>query len=161
MPITSGGSTPSASSWSLPATISWSSGTLRASRRALDISLGPLPKRLTTDRAWFLFAAYQSELERLARLAGLERAATGRVMLVSTAQASAAQVREELAAKEEDKRRNLARVELAWLRRGAPARTSKPKARIESATRIVEGRPQSAKPSCCKRLESLLSSAIF
>lgn len=53
-------------------------------------------------------------------------------------------VREELAAKEEDKRRNLARVELAWLRRGAPARTSKPKARIESATRIVEGRAQSA-----------------
>ncbi len=52
--------------------------------------------------------------------------------------------REELAAKEEDKRRNLARTELAWLRRGAPARTSKPKARIESATRIVEGRPQAA-----------------
>ncbi len=30
----------------------------------------------------------------------------------------------------EAKRRNLARAELAWLRRGAPARTSKPKARI-------------------------------
>ncbi|UDY34845.1 ABC-F family ATP-binding cassette domain-containing protein [Dermatobacter hominis] len=52
--------------------------------------------------------------------------------------------REELAAREEDKRRNLARSELAWLRRGAPARTSKPKARIEAATRIVEGRPQAA-----------------
>jgi len=36
-------------------------------------------------------------------------------------------------------RRNLARVELAWLRRGAPARTRKPKARIASATAIVEG----------------------
>ncbi len=36
-------------------------------------------------------------------------------------------------------RRNLARAELAWLRRGAPARTRKPKARIASATAIVEG----------------------
>ncbi len=38
-------------------------------------------------------------------------------------------------------RRNLARVELAWLRRGAPARTRKSKARIASATTIVEGGP--------------------
>ncbi|HEX2700721.1 MAG TPA: ABC-F family ATP-binding cassette domain-containing protein [Acidimicrobiales bacterium] len=37
-------------------------------------------------------------------------------------------------------RRNLARAELAWLRRGAPARTRKPKARIATATAIVEGR---------------------
>jgi ATP-binding cassette subfamily F protein uup len=39
-------------------------------------------------------------------------------------------------------RRNLARSELAWLRRGAPARTRKPKARIAAATAIVEGRAQ-------------------
>ncbi|MGH3850640.1 MAG: ATP-binding cassette domain-containing protein, partial [Pseudonocardiaceae bacterium] len=39
----------------------------------------------------------------------------------------------------ESRRRNLARTELAWLRRGAPARTSKPKARIASATAIVSG----------------------
>src|SRR5690606_15787349 len=52
--------------------------------------------------------------------------------------------REEHAAKAESTRRNLARTELAWLRRGAPARTSKPKARIEAATAIVEGRPQAA-----------------
>ncbi|MCP5027845.1 MAG: ABC-F family ATP-binding cassette domain-containing protein [Actinomycetia bacterium] len=37
-------------------------------------------------------------------------------------------------------RRNQARRELAWLRRGAPARTSKPKARIEAATAIVNAR---------------------
>ncbi|MGH9166119.1 MAG: ABC-F family ATP-binding cassette domain-containing protein, partial [Acidimicrobiales bacterium] len=37
-------------------------------------------------------------------------------------------------------RRNLARDELAWLRRGAPARTAKPKARIATATAIVEAR---------------------
>ena len=42
----------------------------------------------------------------------------------------------------EDVRRNLARKELAWLRRGAPARTSKPKAHIRSATAIVEGRAE-------------------
>jgi ABC transport system ATP-binding/permease protein len=52
--------------------------------------------------------------------------------------------REERAVAAEATRRNLARKELAWLRRGAPARTSKPKARIEQATRIVEGRPQEA-----------------
>ena len=40
----------------------------------------------------------------------------------------------------ESVRRNLARAELAWLRRGAPARTRKPKARVAAATAIVEGR---------------------
>ena len=38
--------------------------------------------------------------------------------------------------------RNLARRELEWLRRGAPARTSKPKARLAAATAAVESRPQ-------------------
>ncbi len=52
--------------------------------------------------------------------------------------------REERAAKAEDRRRNLARTELAWLRRGAPARTSKPKARLVSAQAIVDGRPVAA-----------------
>jgi ATP-binding cassette subfamily F protein uup len=51
-------------------------------------------------------------------------------------------VREEHAAKAEDTRRNLARSELAWLRRGAPARTSKPQARIDAATALIEARPQ-------------------
>ena len=41
----------------------------------------------------------------------------------------------------ESVRRNLARAELAWLRRGAPARTRKPKARIAAATAVVEGGP--------------------
>jgi len=52
--------------------------------------------------------------------------------------------REAKAEQAERVRRNLARTELAWLRRGAPARTSKPKARIETATAIVEGRAQAA-----------------
>ena len=42
-------------------------------------------------------------------------------------------------------RRNLAKSELAWLRRGAPARTRKPKARITAATAIVEGGPAAAR----------------
>jgi ATP-binding cassette subfamily F protein uup len=52
--------------------------------------------------------------------------------------------REEHAAAAESTRRNLARKELAWLRRGAPARTRKPKAHIAAATAIVEGRAQQA-----------------
>ncbi len=50
--------------------------------------------------------------------------------------------REEAAATAEAVRRNLARSELAWLRRGAPARTSKPKAHIERAKEIIESRPE-------------------
>ncbi len=50
--------------------------------------------------------------------------------------------RVEQAAAAEQTRQVLARRELAWLRRGAPARSRKPKARIASATAIVEGRAQ-------------------
>jgi ATP-binding cassette subfamily F protein uup len=50
--------------------------------------------------------------------------------------------RDAQAATAESVRKNLARKELAWLRRGAPARTSKPKAHIRSATAIVEGRAE-------------------
>ena len=57
----------------------------------------------------------------------------------------AAQVeRQQQADRAEDVRRNLARSELAWLRRGAPARTRKPKARIATATALVEGRAEAA-----------------
>jgi ATP-binding cassette subfamily F protein uup len=52
--------------------------------------------------------------------------------------------RAEHAAATESTRRNLARKELAWLRRGAPARTRKPKARITTATAIVSGRAEAA-----------------
>ena len=41
-------------------------------------------------------------------------------------------------------RRNLAKRELAWLRRGAPARTGKAKARLTKAKAIVESRPQAS-----------------
>ncbi|MBA0125467.1 ABC-F family ATP-binding cassette domain-containing protein [Haloechinothrix sp. YIM 98757] len=42
----------------------------------------------------------------------------------------------------EDKRRNLARKELAWLHRGAKARTSKPKYRVEAAEALIADVPQ-------------------
>jgi ATP-binding cassette subfamily F protein uup len=41
----------------------------------------------------------------------------------------------------EERRRNLARKELAWLRRGAPARTSKPRYRIEAAESLIADVP--------------------
>ncbi|WP_068155727.1 ABC-F family ATP-binding cassette domain-containing protein [Rhodococcus phenolicus] len=41
----------------------------------------------------------------------------------------------------EERRRNLARKELAWLRRGAPARTSKPKYRIDAAEALIANVP--------------------
>ena len=49
--------------------------------------------------------------------------------------------REAKAAAAESVRRNLARDELRWLRRGAPARSRKPKARIDAATAIIETAP--------------------
>lgn len=41
----------------------------------------------------------------------------------------------------EQRRANLARKELAWLRRGAPARTSKPRYRIEAAEALIQDVP--------------------
>ncbi len=39
------------------------------------------------------------------------------------------------------RRRNLLRKELAWLRRGPPARTSKPRFRVDAANALIEGEP--------------------
>ncbi|WP_181790556.1 ABC-F family ATP-binding cassette domain-containing protein, partial [Streptomyces phytophilus] len=49
--------------------------------------------------------------------------------------------RTRIAATEEAKRQNLVRKELAWLRRGAPARTSKPRFRIEAANALIADVP--------------------
>ena len=49
--------------------------------------------------------------------------------------------RQRQAAATEARRKNLARKELAWLRRGAPARTSKPKFRIEAAEALISDVP--------------------
>ena len=44
----------------------------------------------------------------------------------------------------DSRRNNLLRKELAWLRRGAPARTSKPKFRVDAANELVATEP----PTC-------------
>ncbi|KAA1419254.1 ABC-F family ATP-binding cassette domain-containing protein [Nocardioides humilatus] len=49
--------------------------------------------------------------------------------------------RQRQAAASETRRQNLVRKELAWLRRGAPARTSKPKFRIDAANALIEDVP--------------------
>jgi ATP-binding cassette subfamily F protein uup len=47
-----------------------------------------------------------------------------------------------VAAGTEARRRNLMRKELAWLRRGPPARTSKPKFRIQAANELIANEPE-------------------
>jgi ABC transport system ATP-binding/permease protein len=49
--------------------------------------------------------------------------------------------RDRMAAATEARRQNLMRKELAWLRRGAPARTSKPKFRIDAANELIANEP--------------------
>jgi ATP-binding cassette subfamily F protein uup len=50
--------------------------------------------------------------------------------------------RQRQAAASEARRQNLVRKELAWLRRGAPARTSKPKFRTEAANALIADVPE-------------------
>ncbi|AZZ52516.1 ABC-F family ATP-binding cassette domain-containing protein [Rathayibacter festucae] len=49
--------------------------------------------------------------------------------------------RDRMASTMESKRQNLMKKELAWLRRGAPARTAKPKFRIDAANQLIENEP--------------------
>ncbi|NED95021.1 ABC-F family ATP-binding cassette domain-containing protein [Phytoactinopolyspora alkaliphila] len=54
--------------------------------------------------------------------------------------------RARIAAADEARRQNLLRKELAWLRRGPPARTSKPKFRIDAANVLIENEPPPRDP---------------
>ena len=56
-----------------------------------------------------------------------------------------------LAAGTEARRRNLMRKELAWLRRGPPARTSKPKFRIQAANELIANEPPPRDPLVLQR----------
>jgi len=49
--------------------------------------------------------------------------------------------RDKIAAAAERRRQGLLRKELAWLRRGPPARTSKPKFRVDAANDLIAGEP--------------------
>lgn len=60
--------------------------------------------------------------------------------------------RDRINAATEAKRQNLMRKELAWLRRGAPARTSKPKFRIDAANVLIADVPPVRNPIELQRL---------
>ena len=60
--------------------------------------------------------------------------------------------RDRIAAATEQKRQNLMRKELAWLRRGAPARTRKSKFRVAAATQLIEDVPPIRNPIELQRL---------
>lgn len=54
--------------------------------------------------------------------------------------------RDELARKAEQRRRNIARKELAWLSRGAQARSTKPKFRVQAAQDLIADEPPMRNP---------------
>ena len=88
---------------------------------------------VTHDR-WFLDAVCQSTWEVHD---GVVDAYEGGYAAFVLAKAE----RERQAAASELRRRNLVRKELAWLRRGPPARTSKPQFRIDAANALIEDEP--------------------
>jgi len=105
--------------------ITWLAGYLRQHAASYVI--------VTHDR-WFLDAVTEETWEL----------ADGRVYAYDggySAYVLAKAERARAAAATEERRRNLMRKELAWLRRGPPARTSKPKFRIEAATALIADEP--------------------
>ena len=60
--------------------------------------------------------------------------------------------RDRSAAVAEQKRQQLVKKELAWLRRGAPARTSKPKFRIDAANALINDVPEPRDQVSLKRM---------
>jgi len=113
----------------------------------LDIdAIAWLEERLANHRGALLLVTHDRHvLDRLTnRILELDRGKTYMHEGGYAAYLEAKAEREAQSERAEDVRRNLARSELAWLRRGAPARTRKPKARIEAATAIVDGKAQAA-----------------
>ncbi|MDQ6775997.1 MAG: ABC-F family ATP-binding cassette domain-containing protein [Actinomycetota bacterium] len=105
--------------------ISWLAGHLAARRGAMVV--------VTHDR-WFLDAVCTATWE----------VADGAIHQYEGGYAAyvlARAERERQHAAREDRRRQLLRKELAWLRRGPPARTTKPKFRIESANALIADEP--------------------
>ena len=105
--------------------IGWLAGYLREQAGAVVV--------VTHDR-WFLDAVTERTWE----------VADGQVLSYEggySAYVLARAERARLAEAADRRRRSLLRKELAWLRRGPPARTSKPKFRIEAATALIEEEP--------------------
>jgi ATP-binding cassette subfamily F protein uup len=105
--------------------IRWLAGYLRAHERTFVV--------VTHDR-WFLDAVTERTWEVAE---GSVHAYDGGYSAYVLARAE----RERIAEATDQRRRNLLRKELAWLRRGPPARTRKPKFRIEAATALIDGEP--------------------
>jgi ATP-binding cassette subfamily F protein uup len=105
--------------------ISWLAGWLGGYRGALVV--------VTHDR-WFLDAVCTMTWEVSD---GTVRGYEGGYAAWTLARAE----RERRAAVTEERRQNLLRKELAWLQRGAPARTSKPQFRIEAANALIADVP--------------------
>lgn len=93
---------------------------------------------VTHDR-WFLDAVCERtwEVHPAANGAGVVDSYDGGYAAFVLARAE----RSRQASATEQRRQNLARKELAWLRRGAPARTAKPKFRIDAANALIEDVP--------------------
>ena len=109
--------------------VAWLADHLRGRRRA-----GSALVVVTHDR-WFLDAVVENTWEVV----------EGQVHQYEGGYAAFVQARAERSRVEratEERRQNILRKELAWLRRGAPARTSKPKFRIEAADALIAGEPE-------------------
>jgi ABC transport system ATP-binding/permease protein len=105
--------------------VDWLAGFLREQGTAMVV--------VTHDR-WFLDAATSRTWE-LAD--GQLNAFDGGYAAYVLARAERARIADAT----ERRRRNLLRKELAWLRRGPPARTSKPRFRTEAANALIAGEP--------------------
>ncbi len=105
--------------------ISWLAGHLAAGKGALVV--------VTHDR-WFLDAVCTRTWEVSDETV---RAYEGGFAAWTLARAERAR----LAAEAETRRQNLLRKEIAWLRRGPPARTSKPRFRIDAANALIADVP--------------------
>jgi ABC transport system ATP-binding/permease protein len=116
--------------------IDWLARHLLARRGALVV--------VTHDR-WFLDAVSTMTWEVADRTV---RAYEGGFAAWTLARAE----RERVAAATEARRQNLLRKEIAWLRRGPPARTSKPRFRIEAANALIADVPPPRDPVSLRRL---------
>jgi ATP-binding cassette subfamily F protein uup len=105
--------------------VDWLAAHLRTMRGALVV--------VTHDR-WFLDAVCEQTWEVSD---GVVHSYDGGYAAYILARAE----RDRQAAAGEDRRRQLVRKELAWLRRGPPARTSKPKFRIDAANALIADEP--------------------
>jgi ATP-binding cassette subfamily F protein uup len=110
--------------------IHWLAGHLANRRHALVV--------VTHDR-WFLDAVCTNTWEVTG---GQVEAYEGGYAAYVLAKAE----RTRMANVEEQKRQNLVRKELAWLRRGPPARTSKPRFRIDAANALIADEPPARDP---------------